>query len=581
MKATNTIILATILFFSLGTGTACAKGKQTLPDSIVTEDNVYRFMFTDTPKAEAVMAALRERGSMAEWELDYTEGDLYYNTGRNYKALKLYSEALASRKVMGDDRLQMDLLHRMVSCYDMTHNETRKTEYVRRLLSKARQCGDEAMQAVALFNIGKSQYYQGSKARGYHNMELASRMMEGTKYEYKYDNLRYHYNTLLTYYERDHRGKDALRTLNALARVVTASTGKEKTDIAGLDKKEQKALYAHRAVVMNLLGRDKEARDSYLKFRSLGSIDSRDDYIVMPYLFDRHMYGEIFRISRMREKLLKADGDTVNYHMTTVRKNLGDAYYATHNYRLAAENYAMLSVLRDSIKNREQRSAALELAEMYESNEKDRTILEQQMWHRILLLAVGVVLVVVGVVVRYNRKLTKRNASLAKQIKEHVAYKEMAMRREGEYLARLQAMEGLHSKLTMRSNTDNDAAAPDRQDDSASSHEQESIGRLVYAIVNGQLYLQPGLTQKDVVGIVNVPLYLLGDMFTRRVGENFKSFINGLRIGHAVKMFDEHPEYTIEAIAKMSGFSSKQSFHRTFKRCLGITPAAFKTAVRS
>lgn len=42
------------------------------------------------------MSEMRRRAILPDWELDYLEGDLYYNTGRSREALKFYSSALAA-----------------------------------------------------------------------------------------------------------------------------------------------------------------------------------------------------------------------------------------------------------------------------------------------------------------------------------------------------------------------------------------------------------------------------------------------------------------------------------------------------
>ncbi len=63
--------------------------------------------------------------------------------------------------------------------------------------------------------------------------------------------------------------------------------------------------------------------------------------------------------------------------MTTIKRSLGWAYRDKGDYRTAARYFEQLAVLRDSIKNREQKSAALELAAVYETNEKDLFIQQQ------------------------------------------------------------------------------------------------------------------------------------------------------------------------------------------------------------
>lgn len=64
-------------------------------------------------------------------------------------------------------------------------------------------------------------------------------MMSKTDYRYKYDNLRYDYNTLLIFQKSDRRNEEALRTLAALEKVVTEETGSE-TPMEGLSAKEKK-----------------------------------------------------------------------------------------------------------------------------------------------------------------------------------------------------------------------------------------------------------------------------------------------------------------------------------------------------
>lgn len=570
-------ICCTVLVLCCMMGVARGASSQALPDSVVTEDYVYHYMFSDTKKAEAIMEALRERKKLPDWELDYTEGDLWFNTGRYFRALKCYTRVLESDKAKRDNTLRMDMLHRMISCYDCIHNEARKAEYMERLLDVAKACGDKAMQAVALFNIGKSQYNQGSKEKGYRHMEEATRMMEESDHKNKYDNLRYHYNTLLVYYEKDRRGEDALRTLGELEKVATASTGQEKS-VGGLDEKEQKAFYGHRTVVYNILGRDAEADESYRKFISLGKPTDRDNYLVMPYLFDRREYGEILRISRLREQMLRSQGDTVNYHMISILRQLGRAYRETGDYEAAAGYFERLATLRDSIKNREQQSAVLELAEVYESGEKDKTILRQQQQTRILLAMVAIVLAVVAIVIAYNRKIRRRNASLVRAVRDNLACKDEVQRKEEEcrtQKAQISALEKRIEELEHTNESLSHSFLPQAKEDDE-IRKAEQLEQALYEIATRQLYLQPGITAKAIHELLQVPAALFGTFFEQQKGKKFMEYINELRMDHAAKLLIAYPNYTIDAVAKMCGIDSLQHFHRLFSDRFSITPSAFR-----
>ena len=88
---------------------------QSLPDSLITDDCVYEYTFSDFDKAERIMKELRKRKSLPDYRLDVTEGDLYYNRGLFYKALKYYKRALDNDSVRLNDERFMDQIHRMIS----------------------------------------------------------------------------------------------------------------------------------------------------------------------------------------------------------------------------------------------------------------------------------------------------------------------------------------------------------------------------------------------------------------------------------------------------------------------------------
>lgn len=446
-----------VLAGSLPTGTMAAEKvtveTEALPDSLLTDDYVYEYTFSDFDKAEQIMQELRKRKSLPDYKLDATEGDLYFNTGHYYRALKFYKRALENDSVRLDDHRQMEQIHRLISCYDCLHNETKKAQYVDMLMKKAEQCGNKEMQSVALFNMGKMLYYQGNKDKGYDYMQRAADLMEQTDYTYKYDNLRYNYNTLLTFQELDRRSEDALRTLEALQKVVTGETGSE-TPMEGLGEKEKKAMFAHYAVVLFRLGRAGEAEEYYKRFLSTAQEYDRDNYLIMPYLFDRRMYDRVIGMNSAREKILAAQGDTVTYHMTTIKKSLGRAYEEKGDYRTAARYFRELAVLRDSIKNREQKSSALELATLYETHEKDMIIQKQDsdahirnLW---LWLAASTT-VLLGIIlcfgIRYYRKIRFKNNALVKNINELLHYKEELYQAKDTHFALQEKVRALNDAL--------------------------------------------------------------------------------------------------------------------------------------
>lgn len=137
-----------------------------LSDSLITDDYVYEYTFSDFDKAQQIMEKLRERKTLSPHRMDIVEGDLYFNTGKYYQALKFYKRALESDSVKANDKLYMEQVHRMISSYDCLHDELKKADYVKLLLQKAKACGNKEMESIALFNMGKMIYYQEDKKQG-------------------------------------------------------------------------------------------------------------------------------------------------------------------------------------------------------------------------------------------------------------------------------------------------------------------------------------------------------------------------------------------------------------------------------
>lgn len=572
---------------------------QSLPDSLITDDYVYEYTFSDFDKAQRIMQELRKRKSLPDYRLDVTEGDLYYNRGYFYRALKFYKRALDNDSVRLNDERFMDQIHRMISLYDYMHNDVAKAQYVEMLLKKARQCDNAPMKAVALFNMGKMVYYQGNKDKGYELMKQGAAQMEQTDYRLKYDNLRYHYNTLLVFQIQDRRNEEALATLEALQKVVTSETGVE-TSMKGLADKEKKALYAQYATVLLGLRRTQEADDYYRRFLVLAKENDYDNYLIATYLFNRKLYDELIRMSTAREKKLAAHGDTVTYQMITVKKFLGRAYQEKGDYRTAARYFNELAILRDSIKNREQKSTALELAALYETHEKDLIIQQQKsdvqirtFWLVLAVCATVLLGIILCLGIRYYRKIQFKNNALVKNINELLHYKEeiyfakdanQALHQQVRQLN--EALAAMLSKQEEPAPDDTDIKVePEREDcmdaELGTEAGDERYGKELYEqmehlIISRKLYLDPSFSGEKARKLVGIPRNRFSPFIKQYTGDRFLKYLNRLRMYHAARLLQEKPDYGIETIARESGIPALRSFHRLFLEEFGVTPTEYR-----
>lgn len=591
-----------------------------LPDSLLTEDCVYRYTFSNFPLACRIMDRLRQDALLPAHQLDITEGDLYFNNGYYHRALKHYHRALeaieklrtAGTSIPTLNNDYMNQLHRLISTYDCLHNDDQKARYISQLLLQADVSGNRAMHSIALFNLGKMEYYQGNKPEGYRHMQQAIGEMEQTDYEYKFDNLRYNYNTLLVMQQWDKLYDQALGTLDALEAVATQEQqGVPHMD--GLDNKELKALYANRAVVLQRLGREHEAEQFYQRFLALGSIHDRDNYLIVPYLFDRGRYDDIIRMNSAREAFLQQQGDTVTYHMTTIKRSLGEAYQARGDFRRAAAYYSQLAVLRDSIKNREQHSAALELAALYDTNEKELLLQqksgqlrERNLWLFFTVCLLLLVAAMLWTVLRHNRIIRYKNRIMQRNFNDQMDYRKRWQESRKATVELYRQIEQMKEEANATGqSTDGDEICRDeeiRRDErdegetgdathSLSEFElccnaipyridrEENIcifDRLETLLAEHPVYLDTNFSASDLVQMSGVNRNRLNTILMQYAHCTAGVYINRLRVEYAARLIKEHPKYILSRIAEACGLPNTSTFHCLFREVYGMAPKEFK-----
>ncbi|HPV20929.1 MAG TPA: helix-turn-helix domain-containing protein [bacterium] len=111
----------------------------------------------------------------------------------------------------------------------------------------------------------------------------------------------------------------------------------------------------------------------------------------------------------------------------------------------------------------------------------------------------------------------------------------------------------------------------------------EIIGKRIEKIMTEQKpYLNFDLTIATLGEMINVQPYLLGRYINNRLGKNFMTYINELRIQEVKSMF-ANPEFddrTILEISLQSGFRTKSAFNSFFKRSTGATPLEYRKSIK-
>ncbi len=96
-------------------------------------------------------------------------------------------------------------------------------------------------------------------------------------------------------------------------------------------------------------------------------------------------------------------------------------------------------------------------------------------------------------------------------------------------------------------------------------------------------FLNPKIRMPEIATAIDITPNEFSWYLNEHKKTNFFTFINELRIDHAVQLLQDesYKPYTLEAISQMSGFQSKTTFNNRFKEIKQVTPSAFRKSVSS
>lgn len=111
---------------------------------------------------------------------------------------------------------------------------------------------------------------------------------------------------------------------------------------------------------------------------------------------------------------------------------------------------------------------------------------------------------------------------------------------------------------------------------SDSSILKEKLDRLIQ---EEQVFKIPELNLNQLANRLEVPAYILSQLINQEYNQNFFHFINDFRIEFATKKIieGELSTLTLAGVAYESGFNSKSTFNRAFKRKMGCTPKEYSS----
>jgi tetratricopeptide (TPR) repeat protein/AraC-like DNA-binding protein len=106
---------------------------------------------------------------------------------------------------------------------------------------------------------------------------------------------------------------------------------------------------------------------------------------------------------------------------------------------------------------------------------------------------------------------------------------------------------------------------------------KDLVMQLENLMVREKIYLNENLTLAETARLLDTNTSYLSRMINDHYRVNYSTFLNRYRIEEAKKMIldNQFNNFSMEGIAKSSGFRSKSTFNQVFKSSTGLTPSEF------
>lgn len=114
----------------------------------------------------------------------------------------------------------------------------------------------------------------------------------------------------------------------------------------------------------------------------------------------------------------------------------------------------------------------------------------------------------------------------------------------------------------------------------------EELDRLIHqiqeALEKDKLYLNDSLTLHDLASEISIGAKTLSGIINQEMGTTFYELVNSYRVESVKEKLktNSYHKYSLLGIGQESGFKSKSSFYRIFRKHTGMTPAEYKKQFR-
>ena len=571
-------------------------------DSVYTAEYIQKIAFDEPEKALALLDTAEAKKLLTPFDISDLRCLVYHNGLSHYKtaythALKAYNDPEARK----NPEKFLSLVGIMAEECHNNGNYTGSVDYCAEGLVIAQKTGDKTAEANLHITWGLNLLEMEQYDEAFRHIDLAIGILDDEVRREPcfrtWDELFYALGMKLNLLWEKDRYNEALALRPRMEEALRGLDASNDTPegITDMRRAEMDVSYCCIAYTVG----NRTEGDSLRRRVEANPYASTPDgeYLRIPCLLLAKRYDEALYYIRREKALLKETTDTVNWdyinpHLQTEL----EAHQGKGDWRSASRVQSIMLALTDTLRKRERKEDALELAEIYKTNEKDKRIerlADALQRHYILFGLLVPVLILLVLYIRHilktNRIVSQKNDAMVKTIDELMAYEDELLNMQKENIrldAELQRLRNAPETETYTAPQEVPENMPqeDETEEAAETanpapkltdKDRALYERMNYEILSRQLYLRSDINKKELLKEFHIPANKFALLFKEFAGCSFSQYIQERRLGHAIRLMREQPNWNLEAIAKESKIS-KSVFYDLFKKKYGMKPSQYR-----
>lgn len=533
-------------------------------DSINTIEYIKHICVSQPARALALLDTIEERKLLKMTDVNGLRAVIYQNgLGQTNVAMKYAKRLYDSPELRKDTVTAIKTLQMITVLSNQNSHYADALKYANEGIAIAKAAGDKVSEATILQLAGSSLASLGRIDEAISYMDRGNKILasidNGKDFGIRMD-IYYGQMQKLNIYLSGKQFDKLLETMESVRDAYATLSNCDNLPEGYLDKFTRDLHYSSICCYTEM-GMRKEAAESYEQLMKLPPSPATGEMVV-PYLIMTQQYDKAMKGIKEAKQRFIANRDTINTNYVDnclgqekkILKGMG-------KYREALGVAEQMLAVNDSIARREKAQKAQEMATIYETADKELQIAHLAdrlqsgkivLTLTMLLLLIAVVVIVV--VIRYNRIINLKNRAAVATIDELMAAR-------GKLDEAREQTEAKENEKTETGHTEG----------------QNEIGRLKREIEQKKLYLDPLFDRTRAAEMLpeqNVRTF--SAEFNQAFGTSFPRYLSSLRLDHSLSLLCSDDTMNVETIATKSGFSTRQTFYRTFMEHFGITPAEYR-----